>query len=51
MQLLEGSMVRAAAWCTPAQRKTESDRHDDAGHYSYVERCRDHINHDGSPLT
>jgi hypothetical protein len=22
-----------------------SDQHDDAGHYSYVERCRDHINH------
>ena len=52
-------MVRAAAWCIPAYCKTESDQHDDAGHYSYVECYRDHIKHikrslstnDGSPLT
>jgi hypothetical protein len=37
--------VRAAAWCIPAQRNTESDQHDDTGHYSHVERCCDHINH------
>jgi hypothetical protein len=28
-----------------AQHKTESDEHDDAGHYSYIECCREHINH------
>jgi hypothetical protein len=41
-------MVRATAWCIPAQRNSENDQHDDAGHYSYVERIRENISH-GSP--
>jgi hypothetical protein len=38
-------MVRATAWCIPAQRNSENDQHDDAGHYSYVERIRENISH------
>jgi len=38
-------MVRATVWCIPAQRNSENDQHDDAEHYSYVERYRENISH------
>jgi|tagenome__1003787_1003787.scaffolds.fasta_scaffold19511475_1 hypothetical protein len=50
-RLLERSTVRVPAWRIMAERKTGSDEHDDPGHYCYVERCGDHINHNKRSLS